>query len=334
MAGQGNASPSHQSGDTHGKSSTAPGQVKKTSSPAHRSHKQASRPQGEKPHGGNGAADRAGNNGTVKIDNAPFDSHPNNEPHVTCAFQVDFYNYGAGDYWANVHFALHPPTRSGRTMTTTTGDETPFIGEDPPGGGTDVDAQETYQLSFTGSPHPKQGYHVKLTINAPHSQGADTKHKVFWVKPCSSEEPPPGGGGGGDNPPGGSPPGGNPPGENPPGENPPGENPPGEHGQPSTPGVPDGGSTPIPPVPDDGSGSPVASSSGSATSARGSSSAGAAGASRESAAQVPTAVDAGLAGATHIDPSGSLLTWLLGVGGLLTAAGGVAAHRRRGSRQS
>jgi hypothetical protein len=31
-----------------------------------------------------------GNNGTVKIDRAPFDSHPDNEPHVGCKFEVDF----------------------------------------------------------------------------------------------------------------------------------------------------------------------------------------------------------------------------------------------------
>ena len=32
-----------------------------------------------------------GNNGTIKIDDTPFDDHPNNEPHVGCVFQVDFY---------------------------------------------------------------------------------------------------------------------------------------------------------------------------------------------------------------------------------------------------
>jgi hypothetical protein len=32
--------------------------------------------------------------------------------------------------------------------------------------------------------HPNQGFHVKLTINAEGSQGADVKHKVFWVTEC------------------------------------------------------------------------------------------------------------------------------------------------------
>jgi hypothetical protein len=33
-------------------------------------------------------------------------------------------------------------------------------------------------------PQPQQGFHVKLTINAEGSQGADVKHKVFWVTGC------------------------------------------------------------------------------------------------------------------------------------------------------
>ena len=63
-----------------------------------------------------------------------------------------------------------------------------FIGEDDnSGGGSEdgLDASETYTLDFTGiEPHPKQGFHVKLTINAEGSQGADKKHKVFWVTGC------------------------------------------------------------------------------------------------------------------------------------------------------
>ncbi len=38
-----------------------------------------------------------GNNGTVKIDGVEWDIHPNNEPHVGCVFQVDFYGFDAGD---------------------------------------------------------------------------------------------------------------------------------------------------------------------------------------------------------------------------------------------
>ena len=51
-----------------------------------------------------------GNNGTIKIDDVVFDNHPNNEPHVGCEFQVDFYGFDQGDLFANVTFRLQPPT--------------------------------------------------------------------------------------------------------------------------------------------------------------------------------------------------------------------------------
>ena len=66
--------------------------------------------------------------------------------------------------------------------------DTVFIGEDDnSGGGSEagLDASETYTLDFTGiEPHPNQGFHVKLTINAEGSQGADVKYKVFWTAGC------------------------------------------------------------------------------------------------------------------------------------------------------
>jgi hypothetical protein len=125
-----------------------------------------------------------GNNGTIKIDDTPFDDHPNNEPHVGCEFQVDFYGYDEGDLFAEVTFESHPPTGPVRVLLT----DRVFIGEDDnSGGGSEagLDASVTYTLDFTGiEPHPNQGFHVKLTINAEGSQGADVKHKVFWSTGC------------------------------------------------------------------------------------------------------------------------------------------------------
>jgi hypothetical protein len=131
-----------------------------------------------------------GNNGTVKIDGVEFDQHPNNEPHVGCIFQVDFYGYDEGDLEATATFALHPPTGTAVLLTQSTN-----IGEDPAGGGTDLDAEMTVDLTDplanSGAiPHPIQGYHVKLTVHAEGSIGADTKHKVFWVK-CGNYPPVP-----------------------------------------------------------------------------------------------------------------------------------------------
>lgn len=134
--------------------------------------------------------DPPGNNGTVKIDGLAFDDHPNNEPHVGCVFEVDFYGFDEGDdLFAAVTFEAHPPTGNAVLLT----DEV-FIGEDAAGGGTDLDASREYDLSVPLAefePHPQQGYHVKLTVNADGSIGADTKHKVFWVTDCDDPKPPP-----------------------------------------------------------------------------------------------------------------------------------------------
>jgi hypothetical protein len=129
-----------------------------------------------------------GDNGTVKVDARPFDRAPDNEPHVGCTFQVDFYGYDEGDLHAQVTFEAQPPTlRDGGDQVLLT--DTVFIGEDDnAGGGSEagLDARQTYRLDFTGiTAHPEQGFHVKLTVNAEGSQGADTKYKVFWVTGCN-----------------------------------------------------------------------------------------------------------------------------------------------------
>ncbi|MGH9212120.1 MAG: hypothetical protein ACRD2C_15755 [Acidimicrobiales bacterium] len=139
--------------------------------------------------------DPPGNNGTVKIDEVEFDVHPDNEPHVGCVFQVDFYGFDEGDLTASVLFEAIPPTAgdvvppgAGQELLT---DEV-AIGEDAAGGGTDLDAERTYDLAdvLAGiEPHPQQGWHVRLTVNAEGSIGADTKHKVFWVDGCGDTTP-------------------------------------------------------------------------------------------------------------------------------------------------
>jgi LPXTG-motif cell wall-anchored protein len=144
------------------------------------------------------APNPAGNNGTIKIDRVPFDDLSDNEPHVGCTFQVDFYGFDEGDLNATVTFAAQPPTPPGGSPgafeVLPTEPTTVFIGEDDnSGGGSEagLDASQTYTLDLTGiTPHPEQGVHVKLTIHAPDndSQGADTKFKVFWVTGCGGEE--------------------------------------------------------------------------------------------------------------------------------------------------
>jgi hypothetical protein len=141
-----------------------------------------------------GALAAPGNNGTVKIDGVPFDDLPNNEPHVGCTFQVDFYGYDEGDLFASVAFELDPPTGA---MVGILSEDGIFIGEDSAAGGgstAGLDASRTYDLSAaiaaTGEPpHPQQGFHIGLTVNAEGSIGADVKHKEFWVTGCGGYPP-------------------------------------------------------------------------------------------------------------------------------------------------
>ncbi len=131
----------------------------------------------------------AGNNGVVKINNEVVpDNIPQNHPHVSCSFSVEFYNYDKNNNYADVNFELQAPTnKSGDSLKVETGNLHPFIGGDVAGGGNDLDARETYTLSFTGTPQQNQGYHVKLSVVAVGSKGSNAKHKVFWVEPCAQK---------------------------------------------------------------------------------------------------------------------------------------------------
>src|SRR6478609_10240248 len=112
------------------------------------------------------SADPPGNNGTVKIDGVAFDDHPDNEPHVGCEFQVDWYGLDKGDLNSHVTFEVHPPTGKPVVLL----EDTVFIGQDDnSGGGSEagLDASKTYDLSdaLQGyAQHPQQGWHVKLTV--------------------------------------------------------------------------------------------------------------------------------------------------------------------------
>jgi hypothetical protein len=133
--------------------------------------------------------DPAGANGSITIDGAPFDARPDNEPHVGCLFEVDFAGFDEGDHVAVVDFAVQPPTGPRTSILT---DEVP-VGEDAAGGATDLDAERSYDLAaaLAGlAPHPEQGHHLKVTVDAPGRGGKiATKHKVFWVEGCDAPVP-------------------------------------------------------------------------------------------------------------------------------------------------
>jgi hypothetical protein len=134
-----------------------------------------------------------GNNGTVKVDGMPFQQSQANEPHVGCAFAIDFFGFDEGAYTGTATFELQPPTGHGVLLVDST-----FIGEDPAGGATDLDGTLYEDLSGAiadsgAIAHPIQGFHIRLTVEAQGSIGAMTKHKTFWVTDCDG-----GGEGGGD----------------------------------------------------------------------------------------------------------------------------------------
>jgi hypothetical protein len=126
-----------------------------------------------------------GNNGTVKVDGMPFEESQANEPHVECAFAIDFFGFDEGAaFTGTATFELQPPTGNGVLLVDST-----FIGGDPAGGGTDLDGTLYEDLSgpiaATGAtPHPIQGFHIRLTVETDGSIGANTKHKTFWVTDC------------------------------------------------------------------------------------------------------------------------------------------------------
>ncbi len=126
-----------------------------------------------------------GNNGTVKIDGVEFDTAPDNEPHVGCGFQVDWYGFDA-NATSNVTFELQAPTLGNGPLYFSK----QLDGDDNSGGGSEagLDGEQFYNIASLVNgvkAHPIQGYHVKLTINTqPTAQGADVKHKVLWVTGC------------------------------------------------------------------------------------------------------------------------------------------------------
>lgn len=129
-------------------------------------------------------ADPPGNNGTFKVAGDDL-GDGGNDSHVGCGFAVDFYGFDEGDLYADLTIEGQAPTDEGLLWI-----DRVFIGEDAAGGGTDLDASAWVDLSaaFAGTPHGEQGFHVKLTVHADGSQGADVKHKTFWVDCASGEE--------------------------------------------------------------------------------------------------------------------------------------------------
>ncbi|MDP8969530.1 MAG: DUF5979 domain-containing protein [Actinomycetota bacterium] len=128
-----------------------------------------------------------GNAGTVKVDGVAFDEHPDNEPHVDCVFQIDFYGFHADS--ATVTFDLQAPTASpnGDPLLE---DEISFAYDGDVSGNTLVGSR-TYdlsdQLAASGAEPRDQGFHIKLSVDSAGTPGG-AKQKVFWVVCATDEE--------------------------------------------------------------------------------------------------------------------------------------------------
>jgi hypothetical protein len=135
-----------------------------------------------------GGSTPKGNAGTIKINGVELADTPRNVPHVTCDFTVAFYGYAAGSHTAHLTFEGQAPTRATSGSDVVLDDTLTFSGGK---GGSTLDASKAYRLDLSRFPvHPKQGVHVKLTVHVPGSKGADVKHKVFWVEPCTTSPGP------------------------------------------------------------------------------------------------------------------------------------------------
>jgi hypothetical protein len=142
-----------------------------------------------------------GNNGVIKVDGvavdevgggpegAPGRSHRDNEPHVSCVFNVDWYGYESGAGETDVSFQLWGPNKGYELEADTN------LADNGTGNADDQDNTVEYDLSAAiaeavadgQEPNDQQGWLVKVTVNTPGlSHGADVKHKVFWVDDCGT----------------------------------------------------------------------------------------------------------------------------------------------------
>lgn len=138
------------------------------------------------------ANDPPGSNGTIKIDGLAYDDDVNNEPHVTCEFRVKFENFDTAEH-TDIKFQVWPPTGDGAVLLE---QKNVLVSDDDAHGAkNDPDFTFTYTTEQLGldayTPHPKQGYHVKLTVTRL-SSPKTPKHKVFWVQPCVTSPSPSG----------------------------------------------------------------------------------------------------------------------------------------------
>jgi len=132
--------------------------------------------------------DPRGNNGTIKIDGAAWDTRVDNEPHPGCAFRVTFFGFDEGQT-ADVTVSGQAPTGGGTLLheTVPTSDDRAGGAAHDYDGATRVFTADDLGLDAV-TPHPKQGYHLKVTVDSLQAPGG-AKQKVLWLAPCAAQSP-------------------------------------------------------------------------------------------------------------------------------------------------
>lgn len=157
----------------------------RAAAPSGRSHAPSGRSQAPSAPAQHNPADPAGNNGTIKVDGPAYDDGVDNEPHVSCEVRVTFFGFDEGQT-ADITFTGQAPTGGGVLLHESA---VPTSDDAAGGAGQDADgATRVYTVDDLGlsgvSPHPKQGYHVKVSVDSLEAPGG-AKQKVLWIKPCS-----------------------------------------------------------------------------------------------------------------------------------------------------
>ncbi|WP_026256940.1 hypothetical protein [Actinopolymorpha alba] len=133
-----------------------------------------------------------GANGSVKIDGAPVDESPANEPHVDCIFGLQFFGFDEGVDAVETTFFGWPPSGDKSVVEPVAGRSSfTFDGGRPPGN--TLNHTEMYELDTSGlTPNKKGEVHIKVDVTVNDAGGKTFhKYKVFWVKPCESSAPSP-----------------------------------------------------------------------------------------------------------------------------------------------
>ncbi len=118
------------------------------------------------------------------MDGRAYDDGVDNEPHVSCEVRVTFFGFDEGQT-ADITFTGQAPTGGGVLLHESA---VPTSDDAAGGAGQDADgATRVYTVDDLGlsgvAPHPKQGYHVKVSVDSLGAPGG-AKQKVLWIEPC------------------------------------------------------------------------------------------------------------------------------------------------------